>query len=349
MKLLLSKTAIGEGARSLHKNVRPVSVVIPTYNNAETLLRCLRALSSQTFPLDQMEVIVMVDGSTDQTVTRLAAFQKEAPFPLVYANNPNQGPGPMRNKGIQMASHEVILILNDDFLADPPLVERHADWHARHPEKEYTLLGFVAEFAEADRDFSVSRLDKMFDRIKNLGQLGWEHFYTTNISLKKQFLVESGEWFSKVFPHLAYEDVEMGYRLSKHGMKLFMEPSASGVHHHPMNYKQFTRRAYHTGICLAVFYKLHPELKGYLVDRGLVSTQLKGLNPLKSIIANLTINGWSRPMIEKMAKTFNRYQLKRLSEFLYWRLFGYYQRQGVREGLERFRLGGDPTVKWHAD
>jgi GT2 family glycosyltransferase len=257
----------------------------------------------------------------------------------------------MRNKGIQMASHEVILILNDDFLADSHLVERHAGWHARHPEKEYTLLGFVEEFTGLEQDFRIKRLDKSFDRIKSLRQLRWEHFYTTNVSLKKRFLIESGQWFSNAFPYPAYEDVEMGYRLSQKGMKLFLDASASGIHYHPMNYQQFARRAYHTGICLSVFYKLHPELRKYLVGRGLISTRAKGLNPLKSIMADLTINDWSRPVIERTARLFSRFQIRPLSEFLYWRLYGHYQRQGVREGLERFLLANAPLppVSSHAN
>ena len=50
------------------------SVVIPTYNRCEAVLRCLDALARQSLEMDQFEVIVVVDGSTDGTTAKLGSL-----------------------------------------------------------------------------------------------------------------------------------------------------------------------------------------------------------------------------------------------------------------------------------
>jgi glycosyltransferase involved in cell wall biosynthesis len=318
----------------------PISVVIPTYNNRAILAKCLAQLARQTHPLDQMEVVVIVDGSKDDTVAFLAEYKNVAPFPFVYEYQENAGPGPARNRGIRKATHDVVLIINDDFLMEPQTVAAHASWHAAHPAREYALLGFVEEPAGNGVDFNMSRLDKAFNSVRHKTQLDWHNFWTTNISVKRSFLVESGEWFSNRFPHPVHEDIEMGYRLGKRGLKLFMEPSARGLHDHVMNYEQFARRAYQSGVCLAMFYKLHPELKDFLISRGLISTRVRQLRPVKSAAAEAILNEWNLKFFERVARFLCRRRQKVLANFLFNRLFGYHQRRGVNAGLEKFIFSG---------
>jgi glycosyltransferase involved in cell wall biosynthesis len=66
-----------------------VSVVIPTHNGATRLLRCLDSLSRQTLAAQNYETIVVVDGSTDDTIGELAVFS--TPFHLVLVEQQRRG------------------------------------------------------------------------------------------------------------------------------------------------------------------------------------------------------------------------------------------------------------------
>src|SRR5258708_2487194 len=99
-----------------------ISIIIPTYNNSLILFKCLEAIEIQSFPLDLIEVIVIVDGSTDETVSALKKFEMSVQFDFIFIEQHNQGPGPARNAGIKQARHDLILIINDDFIADQNLI-----------------------------------------------------------------------------------------------------------------------------------------------------------------------------------------------------------------------------------
>ncbi|MEK7389344.1 MAG: glycosyltransferase [Elusimicrobiota bacterium] len=307
-----------------------ISVVIPTYNNEKTLLKCLQALARQDISLDLMEVVVVADGCREQTAEVLSSWADSSPFPFVWKQQSNQGPGPARNNGIRTAAHDLILIINDDLIAEPQLVGRHAQWHRLHPAPECALLGYVQELPQETDGFSVVRLEHAFESACQKSALSWDNFWTTNISLKRGFLESTGEWFSSSFPHPVHEDVELGYRLGRKGLTLHMDEQARGLHDHPMDYAQFARRAYQSGLCLTEFFRLHPELRAFLEGKGLVLP-----NTSRGLIAATLINNWTIGTIEKTAKALRRSGRVAPSDFLFSRLFGYHQRRGVAAGLRR--------------
>ncbi|HMH22003.1 MAG TPA: glycosyltransferase family 2 protein [Puia sp.] len=100
------------------------SVVIPTYNRAEKLLRGLRSLNDQSF-LD-FEVLVCDDGSTDDTRAIVERFRPEIRFrALRYFYAPNSGgPAKPRNIGIREAAAEWICFLDSDDSWHPRKLER---------------------------------------------------------------------------------------------------------------------------------------------------------------------------------------------------------------------------------
>ena len=93
-----------------------ISVVIPAYNAARFLPRCLESVFAQT--LKPVEVIVVDDGSTDNTVAVAAKLG------ATVLRRPNGGPGAARNAGIQFATGEWIALLDADDLWAPEKLER---------------------------------------------------------------------------------------------------------------------------------------------------------------------------------------------------------------------------------
>jgi glycosyltransferase involved in cell wall biosynthesis len=91
-----------------------VSVIIPTYNGKHKVANLLDSLATQTY--DNFEIIVSIDGSSDDTFeylnTRISAFKN-----LIVLNEPNGGRAVCRNRGALKAKGELLLFLDDDMEA----------------------------------------------------------------------------------------------------------------------------------------------------------------------------------------------------------------------------------------
>src|SRR5262245_34624639 len=102
------------------------SVIIPTRDRAAIVPETLDALARQSFPTQEMEVIMVDDGSGDDTERRVCA--KTYPFRFVYERlEPQAGfcPARPRNHGLRAATGEVVLFLDADVLAGRELVAQH--------------------------------------------------------------------------------------------------------------------------------------------------------------------------------------------------------------------------------
>src|SRR5690349_14383580 len=94
-----------------------VSVVIPTYQRRLSVERTLQALSAQTMPADQFEVVVSIDGSMDGTREMLDACR--TPYTLVAQWQRNRGRAAACNRGVALARGDVIVLLDDDMEPTP--------------------------------------------------------------------------------------------------------------------------------------------------------------------------------------------------------------------------------------
>ena len=83
-----------------------VSVIIPTYNCAPRLLRALRSVAAQTYR--DIEIVVVDDGSTDDTADRVAEWTAQSGANVRYVRQPNAGPAAARNHGMRLASGDAI-------------------------------------------------------------------------------------------------------------------------------------------------------------------------------------------------------------------------------------------------
>jgi glycosyltransferase involved in cell wall biosynthesis len=103
------------------------SVVIPTYQRREILASTLRMVFAQDFRPQDYEVIVVVDGSRDQTAEYLYSLAPACGLRIL--EQPNRGPAAARNSGLRSARGKLVLFLDDDILCDSTLLSRHAAVH----------------------------------------------------------------------------------------------------------------------------------------------------------------------------------------------------------------------------
>jgi GT2 family glycosyltransferase len=242
-----------------------VSVVVPTFNRKEKLLRCLDALRAQTVLPEEMEVLVVDDGSSDGTGEALAAYK--TPFALRSFRQHNQGPGTARNLAIREARGEYVLFLGDDIYADPRLVEEHLEAHARLDDDRAAVLGHV-DWEPSLPVNAVMRyvcgegtLQYAYQSIPHLPTLDWRFFYTSNISTSRRFLLEAAEAgvvFDPCFRHAAFEDSEYAWRLMRRGLRIHYVPEARVVHDHLMDLAGFCAREERAGRMAVIFCRKHP-------------------------------------------------------------------------------------------
>ena len=105
----------------LAKSSVSLSIVIPSYNSSDLLRNCLQSLEQQTE--SEFEVIVVNDGSTDDTTAMLEKFKQQTHLQLRILHQRRTGPGQARNAGINLARSNWIGLLDADVQASPNWVE----------------------------------------------------------------------------------------------------------------------------------------------------------------------------------------------------------------------------------
>jgi glycosyltransferase involved in cell wall biosynthesis len=243
-----------------------ISVVIPTYNRAYLLSDALSSLKTQSLPRDRFEVIVVNDGSTDETEAVCRAASKD--LNLTVMRQQNSGSSAAKNMGLFVSRAPIVFFFDDDDVASPTLLEEHLRAHDEHPDTRTAILNHT--------DWNPSlEITPCMDYLVNTGQflfsypsidpdarLGWRHFWTGRLSCKRSFLVNFGI-FSVAMKRV--EDIELGYRLSRHGLEIRYWPDAVSFMNRPITFQQFCKRMELDARSLADFRSMHddPEVEAY--------------------------------------------------------------------------------------
>lgn len=225
--------------------MKALSVVIPTYNRCATLQKALSAYMNQGVLQGIAEILVVDDGSTDSTGAVVDRLSKASPVTLRYFRQENKGPAAARNVGIREAASELVLFTDDDIIPTRNLVEEHLQWHARYPGGETAVLGYVTWSPEVNptpfmKWYGVEALFAYAD-IAGRTEVDYRYFYSCNISLKRAFLPANGA-FDEDFKSAAWEDIELGFRLQRAGMRLLYNPQAVAYHEQVISFNDACRR-----------------------------------------------------------------------------------------------------------
>ena len=205
-----------------------VSVVIPTYNRRPILEKCLDALERQRFEggLDQYEVVVVDDGSTDGTPAWLR--EQVVRFPHVrLVEQQHGGPAEGRNRGVDHAKGDVIVFIDSDLVVTESFLACHAKALQQSWEQRGNRLCFTYGAVVNTANFA----DPTSERHK-LRDLSWAYFATGNVAIDRGVLERSG-LFDCSFRLYGWEDLELGERLRRMGVALIKCPEAVGYHWHP--------------------------------------------------------------------------------------------------------------------
>jgi Glycosyl transferase family 2 len=235
-----------------------LSVVIPTYNRAALLRRVLESYTRQTFDRREYEVVVVDDGSTDDT--QAVCAELATTMNLRRIEIAHGGPAAAKNAGIDAAAAPLILLADDDDLAHPELLSVHSAAHAAEPDQRVCVLGFgtwdpaLAVTPLMHYLTDVGQLLSSYPQIRDGQLLDFRFFWSGRISAKRALLVENR--FSEDFAWL--EDVELGYRLSAIGLRVLFRSRAVSSMTRAIDYDSFLERCARTGTALALLRRRHP-------------------------------------------------------------------------------------------
>lgn len=240
-----------------------VSVVIPTYNRRETLAACLHALGNQSFSPRRYEVVVVDDGSSDETEEFCRNFRPR--FDFHYVRRENGGAGAARRLGVDHARGKFLVLFNDDTIADRTLLAQHWRAHRDSPGRKLAVLGdFRYPPSERHRALTHFLSTEPFlfpqvtlapgDHSKNA------YFIASNLSVRRDAVLNAGS-FDPDF-RIA-EDTELGVRLREMGFRVRYVPEARAMHDHvAFTLADLIRRAELYGRTELLLLRKHPHLLG---------------------------------------------------------------------------------------
>ncbi len=117
-----------------------ISIVIPVYNGADKLVRCLESIKKQTY--QDFEIIVVNDGSKDNVAEVAARYKQELALKFSFIEQENQGVCAARNRGARAAKGELIIFCDADLEMRPWMLEKMRAVLAAHHEASFVYSSF---------------------------------------------------------------------------------------------------------------------------------------------------------------------------------------------------------------
>jgi len=237
-----------------------ISVIIPTFNRAPMLSASLESFAAQSIPKNRYEVIVVDDGSKDATPDVCRGFASR--MQLKYFHIDNSGTSVAKNTGILASRGKLLLFFDDDDIADHRLLEEHLKAHKQYRAKNVAVLGYTT-WAPT---LSVTPLMRYvtdiggflfaYGDLKDGQMLDFTYFWAGRCSCKRSFLAKHGVFNRQL---VVFEDVELGYRLSRFGMRVVFHRAAKSYMTRALTFDGFRKRSERQGEALFLFSRLHDD------------------------------------------------------------------------------------------
>lgn len=219
-----------------------VSAVIPTYNNEDTIEKCITSILNQTRKFD--EIIVVDDGSTDNTSDIIKNF------PVKIIRTENRGRPRTRNTGWRKAKGDVIAFIEADSYYNEIWLEENLSKLSEADMTCHRRMGWGVK----------NSFTKVFDKIL---MRRWKILIEKNDLLSgwvfKKYVLEDLNGFDESFERA--QDVDIGQRALKNGFKII--PVENAIEYHkgdvPSGFVELAKRSRLQGENILPFYRRYPE------------------------------------------------------------------------------------------
>jgi glycosyltransferase involved in cell wall biosynthesis len=263
-----------------------ISVVIATYNRAETLRQTLKNLAEQSIDPACYEIVISDDGSPDHTQAVVEEAQSMYAMQIINHRFEHHGiVGYTQNRGIEQVNAPLILLIADDIFLAPDALQEHINTHARYPEEHIAVLGQVRQSPDLNQSAFLRTWNPFqFSSFHGITELPYYMFWACHISVKRNFILTNGmfreELGSNKF-YTAHEDTEVGYRLHQHGLRILYNEKALGHHYHITTLEAELKRSYGRGVNWHELYSYAPvpelAVRFHVLNRHTLKDHLRAL------------------------------------------------------------------------
>ncbi len=245
-----------------------LSVIIPSYNSKLKLLRCLKSFFGQkNTDFSKIEIIVVDDGSTDDTYNELAGIK--APCSFILIRQQHMGRTAAINHAIKESSGRIILFSLPEAIADENLISEHLAAHRKYGEGIAAVAGHIyTEQGSEDSPFAKflhkspnieykAQTSYDFNEIVKPENLDHRYFYLPNISLPRNVFQTVGLFSESL--SLGMEELEFGVRFTFNNNRIIYCPGAAVSYASETTLEDFLLKQFEIGKQAANLAMKHPS------------------------------------------------------------------------------------------
>lgn len=220
----------------MERSTEPISasIIIPTFNGAKRIVRCLDSLSKQTSGR-HVETLVVDDGSNDNIAEVVGQFPG-----IRLISQANAGPAAARNRGAREAKGDLILFTDDDCEPAPGWLDAMLE-----PFTDPEVVGVKGAYRTRQRPLMARFVQAEYeDRYRLMAHISNIDFIDTySAAFRRERFVEMGGYDTQ-FPVACAEDVELSYRMSARGWQMRFAPKAIVYHQHPDSLGSYLKKKF---------------------------------------------------------------------------------------------------------
>ncbi len=277
-----------------------ISAVVCTRDRSTYLQRCLKALEKQSLPRHLYEVIVVDNGSSDDTASVAESFCRRLPNFHTIAE-PKAGLSIARNAGIAASRTDIVAFTDDDAVPDRTWLERISGYFAALPDTVGIVGGDVVPVWEAERpawlsDFLLRPLSAglMWSTEPRFLRRG-EWLVEVNSGYRKSALLQVGgfpERLGRVGDLLLSGDGAVNLLIERAGYQLYYDPRILVSHHIPpsrLTKEWFRRRSFWQGVSMNL---LHRYVEDTARELGFPDSPVRQ-RPWEEIVVPISPAAWA--------------------------------------------------------
>lgn len=241
---------------NINSNKIQVSIIIPTFNRQKSLIRTLDSLFAQTFPQENFEIILVNDGSTDDTEKIILDLKKNHRN-ISYIKQSNNGIASARNQGIINSKGDIIGFTDDDCTVDSFWIQR-----AVQSLKNTTFCGVQGKTLPESIIEKKKLLFHYAHSVKYTGKENYKSYQTCNIFYRKKYLIEIS-CFNEQLKYASDDDI--AFRLIRKGYKIHFDENILVYHEvRYINLLTYISKKLLRDESLPLYYKKNPERKNQI-------------------------------------------------------------------------------------
>ncbi len=215
-------------------NAATASIIIPTFNGASRIGRCLDSLVKQTAGRG-VEILVVDDGSTDDTADVVGSYSS-----VRLLRQANAGPASARNRGALEAKGTILLFTDDDCVPMPDWLEAMLV-----PFQDSEVVGAKGVYRTHQKSLAARFVQIEYEDKYRLmaGPPSIDFVDTYSAGFRRERFLEMAGYDTS-FPVACAEDIELSYRMSARGWKMKFVPGAIVYHTHPDTFSRYLKKKY---------------------------------------------------------------------------------------------------------